>query len=90
MQEKMIDWDRYISPGPDPRLMRMRLTGGVSEESVTKQESEVQEEKKTAPIIEDGKTLDELMTNPFARDVLQAERAAGWTDEEIWAAWMAW
>ena len=43
------------------------------------------EEKRTAPIIEDGKTLDELVAgDKYAMSITQHERELGATDEEIW------
>ena len=42
-------------------------------------------EKGTAPIIEDGKTLDELVAkSPYGQSIVQHERELGATDEEIW------
>lgn len=42
----------------------------------------------TAPIIEDGKTLDELVSenNTFGQYLLRTMRADGATDQEIWQA----
>ena len=43
------------------------------------------EEKQRAPIIEDGKTLDELVAkSPYGQSIVQHERELGATDEEIW------
>lgn len=43
------------------------------------------EEKRTAPIIEGGKTLDELVAgDKYAMSITQHERELGATDEEIW------
>lgn len=48
------------------------------------------EQQKTAPIIEDGKTLDELIANcPTDIRLATALRWKGWTDEEIWEYMMA-
>ena len=43
-----------------------------------------------APILEDGKTLDELAPDPISRRVIAAERAEGFSDEEIWEGLKAW
>ena len=43
------------------------------------------QENRTAPIIEDGKTLDELVAkSPYGQSIVQHERELGATDEEIW------
>ena len=43
------------------------------------------EEKQRAPIIEDGKTLDELVAGDKYEESIVAEaRRRGGTDEEIW------
>lgn len=47
-------------------------------------------ETKKAPIIEDGKTLDELAQGPTDRRIIAAERALGFSDEEIWEGMKAW
>jgi len=44
-----------------------------------------QQNKKKAPIIADGKTLDELAKgNPFFERMVELNRKDGMTDEEIW------
>ena len=43
------------------------------------------EERRTAPIRADGKTLDELVAgNKYEESIVQHERELGATDEEIW------
>ena len=43
------------------------------------------EEKQRAPIIEDSKTLDELVAkSPYGQSIVQHERELGAADEEIW------
>lgn len=47
-------------------------------------------EEKKAPIIEDGKTLDELIGNdPISKAEAKAMRADGISDEKIWAYMVA-
>ena len=41
-------------------------------------------EPKKAPIIEDGKTLDELVRNFYEKGIMNSMRADGIPDEEIW------
>lgn len=91
--------DDFVSPGPIPELMAMKLTGGTPEtDKLTPEAEEIQRKRRskmgvlpvdTRPIIEDGKTLDELATSAYEKRLTAAMRAEGFSDEEIWATMQA-
>lgn len=68
-----------------------KLTGKDLPATAKQQKQETPEPNataSTAPIIEDGKTLDELVSenNTFGQYLLRTMRADGATDQEIWQA----
>ncbi len=61
------------------------MVARAEEKKQRQQERDGTQKKRTAPLIEDGKTLDELVAgDKYEESIVQHERELGATDEEIW------